>query len=71
MLCAIRLWALTQGMEEIVDKQNISSVELSFKKGDEIYGFVTEFDCDIIELKDKISQASPYYQNIYVITDDT
>ena len=72
MLCAVKLWAILQGMEEIIDDESYRYwTDIAFKKGDEIIGFITEFDRSKTELIYKIASAKRENVDfIYVVTND-
>ena len=71
MLSAIRLWALSQGMEEITDNEIYTYwTDIAFIKDDNIYGFITEFDRDAEKLKFKSVFARDFCNYAYIVTDD-
>lgn len=71
MLSAIRLWAIAQGMEEIIDDESYCyHTDLCFKTGDKIYGFITGFDCDKDQLSVKAISAGEICNYVYIVADD-
>lgn len=68
MLSAIRLWAISQGMDEIVG--NESHTDIAFKKENRIYGFITEFDRDAEKLKSTSVFVRDCCDYVYIVTDD-
>ena len=71
MLCAVKLWAISQGMEEIIDDESYRYwTDIAFKKGDEIIGFITEFDRDDKTLMSKMVFSRDFCHYIYIVTDD-
>ena len=71
MLCAVKLWAISQGMEEIIDDESHRYwTDIAFKKGDEIIGFITEFDRDDKTLMSKMVFSRDFCHYIYIVTDD-
>lgn len=66
MLNAVRLWCLSEGLEEI--NKESQSDDLIFIKEGHHYGFITEFDKTIEELLMAISNSKSNY--IYIVTDD-
>lgn len=71
LLGAIRLWALTQGMKEITDEEDYTYwTDITFRKEDKIYGFITEFDRDAEKLKFKSVFVRDFCDYAYIVTDD-
>ena len=69
MLCAVKLWAISQGMEEIIDDESHRFwTDIAFKKGDAIVGFITEFDRDDQTLMSKMVFLRGFCNYIYTIT---
>lgn len=72
MLCAVKLWAISQGMEEIIDDESYRYwTDIAFKKGDAVVGFITEFDCDDETLMSKMVFPRNFCHYIYIVTDDS
>lgn len=70
LLGAIRLWALTQDMEEITDKNYIFGADKAFVKNNKCYAFLSEIDLSPEELKTKVDSLSYFYNYIYIATND-
>lgn len=71
VLSAVRLWAIFKDMEEIKDDENYTCwTDIAFKKGDKIYGFITEFDRDAKKLKSSSVFARNFCDCIYTVTTD-
>lgn len=66
MLNAIRLWCLSEGLEEINKERSCD--DLIFIKEGHHYGFITEFDKTSEELLVAIANSKSNY--IYILTDD-
>lgn len=70
LLSAIWLWAISEGMEEITEKEYTFGADLTFKKADKFYGFITEPDRTKEELTEKSSALSAFYDYVYIATND-
>ena len=70
MLNAIRLWCLSEGLEEINDNTNFYT-DITFEKCGKTTGFIFEFDKDENLLKNKIATAESVCDYIYVVIDDS
>jgi hypothetical protein len=71
MLSAIRLWALCNDMEEITDDESHRYwTDIAFRKGEEIIGFITEFDKDEKTLRSKMVFSRDFCHYVYVVTDN-
>ena len=66
LICAVRIWALLQGMEVTT----IDEIDLALKKDDSIYGFIIEPDRTEQELKTLVKDAFSKCNYVYVVTDD-
>ncbi|MBO7217503.1 MAG: hypothetical protein J6V50_02250 [Clostridia bacterium] len=71
LISAVRLWALSEGMEKLSDEQNYEcQTDVAFKKNDKIYGFITEIERAENEIKDVITKAESACDYLYVVTND-
>ena len=70
MLNAIRLWCLSEGLEEISDNE-CCYTDIIFEKDGKSTGFIFEFDKDEELLKNKIATAKSVYNYLYVVIDDS
>lgn len=69
MLNAVRLWCLSEGLEEINDNE-CCYTDIIFEKGGKSTGFIFEFDKDEELLKEKIAISKSVCDYIYVVIDD-
>ena len=71
LISAVRLWAVSHGMETITDNSdNEERADIAFKKLGKIYGFVTESERSEKELRSVIAKSVLKCDYIYVVTDD-
>ena len=70
LLNAVWMWALSEGMDEIAEKEYTFGADRTFKKADKFYGFITEPDRSSEELKSKTDSLKCFYDYIYIVTND-